>query len=161
MFLDVLRRRNPGLVEQAIALHQSGAIPANSYLIDLDAVTTNATLIKSEADKVGLKVFAMTKQMGRNGDFCRAVLAGGIDKAVAVDMECARACTAAGLDLGHVGHLALLWQILIDGPGEEHLTVRAPWRGRSGEEIENGLPDGRHARLWRRAPDSFFSVPLP
>ena len=57
--------------------------------------------------------------------------------------------------------LALLWQILIDGPGEEHLTVRAPWRGRSGEEIENGLPDGRHARLWRRAPDSFFSVPLP
>ncbi len=105
MFLDVLRRRNRGLIEQAIALHQSGAIPANSYVIDLDAVTANAALIRAEADKAGLKVFAMTKQMGRNGDFCRAVLAGGIDRAVAVDMECARACTRAGLGLGHVGHL--------------------------------------------------------
>jgi hypothetical protein len=28
------------------------------------------------------------------------------------------------------------------------------------EKIEDGLPDGRHARLWRRCADSFFSVPL-
>ena len=47
--------------------------------------------------KHGLKIFAMTKQMGRNGSFCRAVARGGIDKAVAVDMECARACRRAGL----------------------------------------------------------------
>ena len=31
---------------------------------------------------------------------------------------------------------------------------------RAFEEVEDGLPDGRHARLWRRSPDSFFSVPL-
>ncbi len=105
MFLDGLRRRNPGLVEQAIALHQAGAIPANTYVIDLDAVAGNAALIRAEADKAGVKVFAMTKQMGRNGDFCRAVKAGGLDKAVAVDMDCARACTRAGLGLGHLGHL--------------------------------------------------------
>ena len=43
--------------------------------------------------------------MGRSGDFCRAVKEGGITEAVAVDVECARACTAAGLELGHVGHL--------------------------------------------------------
>ncbi|HEX4766486.1 MAG TPA: alanine racemase [Lichenihabitans sp.] len=105
MFLDGLRRRNLGLIEQAIALHQAGAIPANTYVIDLDAVAENAALIRAEADKAGVKVFAMTKQMGRNGDFCRAVKAGGIDKAVAVDMDCARACTRAGLGLGHLGHL--------------------------------------------------------
>ena len=105
MFLDVLRRRNPTLIEQAIALHQSGRIPANSTVIDLDAVTRNARVIKAAADKAGLKTFAMTKQMGRNGDFCRAVKAGGLDSAVAVDVECARACTRAGLALGHVGHL--------------------------------------------------------
>lgn len=105
MFLDGLRRRNPGLIEQAIALHQAGAIPANSYVIDLDAVTHNAALIRAATDKAELKVFAMTKQMGRNGDFCRAIKAGGIDKAVAVDMACARACTRAGLGLGHLGHL--------------------------------------------------------
>ena len=105
MFLQPLRRRNPALIEQAIALHQAGSIPANAYVIDLDAVTANAALIRSAADEAGLKVFAMTKQMGRNGDFCRAVASGGIAKAVAVDMECARACTRAGLGLGHVGHL--------------------------------------------------------
>ena len=105
MFVDVIRRRNPALIEQAIALHQAGAIPANSYVIDLDSVAANARLLQDAAQEVGLKVFAMTKQMGRNGDFCRAVKAGGIDSAVAVDMECARACTRAGLKLGHLGHL--------------------------------------------------------
>ena len=30
MFLDVLRRRNPSLIEHAIALHQSGKLPANA-----------------------------------------------------------------------------------------------------------------------------------
>jgi predicted amino acid racemase len=105
MFLETLRRRNPGLIEQAIALHQQGRIPANTYVIDLDAVGRNAAVIAAAAGKAGMKVFAMTKQMGRNGDFCRAIKAGGIAKAVAVDMECARACTRAGMGIGHVGHL--------------------------------------------------------
>ena len=78
MFLDVIRRRNPRLIEQAIALHQAGHIPANTYVIDLDAVEANARAIATEAKRLGLKVFAMTKQMGRNGDFCRAVVSGGI-----------------------------------------------------------------------------------
>jgi len=38
MFLDLIRRRNPALIEQAIALHQQGRLPANSYVVDLDAV---------------------------------------------------------------------------------------------------------------------------
>ena len=91
MFLDLIRRRNPALIEQSIALHQAGKIPANSYVIDLDAVEGNARTIAGVAAKFGLKAFAMTKQMGRNGSFCRAVAKGGIEKAVAVDMECARA----------------------------------------------------------------------
>ena len=48
----------------------------------------------------------MTKQMGRNASFCRAVKRGGIAKAVAVDMECARAAHRAGLEIGHIGHLS-------------------------------------------------------
>jgi hypothetical protein len=44
--------------------------------------------------------------------------------------------------------------------GEEFLTVRASLGRRPCEEIEDSLPDGRHARLWRRSPNSFFSVPL-
>ena len=105
MFLDVLRRRNPRLVETAIALHQSGRIPANAYVLDLDAVEENARIFKREADAHGLSVFAMTKQVGRNSGFCRALLRAGIDRAVAVDMACARPCHAAGLGIGHLGHL--------------------------------------------------------
>src|SRR5580700_2605142 len=105
MFLDLIRRRNPQLIEQTIALHQAGKLPANAYVIDIDAVEDNARFIAGVAGKLGLKVFAMTKQMGRNGSFCQAVARGGIAKAVAVDMECARATHRAGLGLGHTGHL--------------------------------------------------------
>lgn len=105
MFLDLIRRRNPKLIEQAIALHQAGRLPANSYVIDLDAVEENARVIAGVAGKLGLKVFAMTKQMGRNPSFCQAAARGGIASAVAVDMADARATHRAGLALGHIGHL--------------------------------------------------------
>jgi predicted amino acid racemase len=105
MFLDVLRRRNPKLIEQAIALHQAEKIPPNSYVIDLDAVTANARLIADEAARLRLKVFAMTKQMSRSPSYCKAIASGGIEKAVAVDMQCAHACHRAGLAIGHIGHL--------------------------------------------------------
>ena len=105
MFLDLIRRRNPALIEQAIVLHQAGKLPANTYVIDLDAVEANARHIQGVASSHGLKAYAMTKQMGRNGSFCEAVIRGGIAKAVAVDMECARATYRAGMGLGHVGHL--------------------------------------------------------
>lgn len=105
MFLDVLRRRNPALIDAAIRLHQAGLLPANTYAIDLDAVEANGRIIRAAADKAGLKVFAMTKQMGRNADFCRALQRGGISGTVAVDMECARATRRAGMRLGHIGHL--------------------------------------------------------
>ncbi|HWL69526.1 MAG TPA: hypothetical protein VNS22_14225, partial [Geminicoccus sp.] len=81
MFLDLLRRRNPRLIEAAIALHQAGRIPANAYVIDLDAVTANARLLAEAGQKLGVEVLAMTKQMGRNGSFCQAILQGGITKA--------------------------------------------------------------------------------
>jgi predicted amino acid racemase len=96
MFLDLIRRRNPRLIEAAIALHQSGELPANTYVIDLDTVENNARAISAKADSLGLTVMAMTKQMGRNESFCRAVMRGGITRSVAVDMECALATKRAG-----------------------------------------------------------------
>jgi predicted amino acid racemase len=105
MFLDCLRRRNPELIEAAIRFHQEGRIPANCYVIDTDVVERNARIIAAEARRLGLTVFGMTKQMGRNADFCAALIRGGIPATVAVDMECARACLRAGMSLGHIGHL--------------------------------------------------------
>ena len=105
MFLDLIRRRNPRLIEAAISLHQSGQLPANTYVIDLDAVEDNARAIATRAGSLGLTVMAMTKQMGRNESFCRAVMRGGIARSVAVDLECALATKRAGMELGHIGHL--------------------------------------------------------
>jgi predicted amino acid racemase len=105
MFLGPLRRRNPEFLRAAASLHASGSVPANSYVIDLDTVTANARVMSEAAAGLGLTAFAMTKQVGRNPHFCAAVLAGGIESAVAVDMQCARAIAATGLRLGHLGHL--------------------------------------------------------
>ncbi len=105
MFLDPIRRRNPRLIEAAISLHQAGKIPASTYLIDLDSVEANARAIATAASRHGMTVFAMTKQMGRNGDYCRAIMRGGIPASVNVDMECVRATHRAGMVIGHLGHL--------------------------------------------------------
>lgn len=73
--------------------------------------------------------------------------------------------------VGHVGSgtsaiadqlahlLALLWQFMAGRHCERLFTVGAAQRWRPGEEVEDGLPDGRHARFRRRSSDSFFSVP--
>ena len=99
MFLKSLRARNRPFLEAAVALHQAGKIPANGYLLDLDAMT-------AEAARLGLTVLAMTKQIGRNPPALDALKRGGIDRFVAVDMACARPIHGRGHRLGHLGHLS-------------------------------------------------------
>jgi hypothetical protein len=48
MFLDVLRRRKPMLIEAAIRLHQENTLPANTYVIDVEAVEQNAEILASK-----------------------------------------------------------------------------------------------------------------
>jgi predicted amino acid racemase len=105
VFLDALLRRNPTFVEAVIDLHQRGEIPANAYALDLDTVRENAAAMRREADRHGLEVLAMTKQVGRAPGFVDALRAGGIDTGVAVDMADARALARAGMTIGHLGHL--------------------------------------------------------
>lgn len=105
MFLDLLLRRNEPLITAAVELHQRGEIPANSYVLDVDAIGSNARLIAEEASRLNLRVYAMTKQFGRCPVAVRALLANGIDAGVAVDMACAKALAAAGAKVGNVGHL--------------------------------------------------------
>jgi len=114
MFLDVLIRRNSSFVEAAQALHQQGLIPPNSYVLDLDKVESNARYFASEAGKLGLKTFAMTKQVGRHSGFCQAVMRGGIEKSVAVDLDCAVSCDRAGMKTGHLGHLVQVPRVHAD-----------------------------------------------
>ena len=105
MFLDLAARRNPRLIEAAIELHQAGRIPAGSYVVDLDAMAANARVFMAEAGRLGLTVFAMTKQFGRNPAAMDALASAGMGRFVAVDMADARRIRDAGHRLGHLGHL--------------------------------------------------------
>lgn len=105
MFLNTLRQRNPQFIKAAMQLHQAGKIPANSYVIDADAVEDNAKAFSAAAARHNMKVYAMTKQAGRNSGFCNALRRGGINHIVAVDMACALPCYRAGMAIGHLGHL--------------------------------------------------------
>lgn len=105
MFLDVLLRRNRPFVDAAVELHRAVALPANTYVLDLEAVRDNATALRAEADRLGLRLYAMSKQVGRNPDFLAALRDAGIDSCVAVDMACARVVHREGLRVGHIGHL--------------------------------------------------------
>ena len=105
MFLEPLARRNRAFVEAAVTLHQRGQLPANSYVLDLDAMTENARLIATAAARHGLSVLAMTKQIGRNPPALKSIVAGGIERFVAVDMAGARTIHGNGHRLGHIGHL--------------------------------------------------------
>lgn len=105
MFLQSLLKKNLPFVEATVALHQAGAIPANSYAVDLDAVADNTAHLMGEAEVLGLNVYAMTKQLGRAPGALDAMTGAGVHGYVAVDMACARPIAANGHNLGHIGHL--------------------------------------------------------
>ena len=105
MFLNVLRRRNPEFVKAVVELHQKGELKSNSYVIDLDVTTENAKIIKEEADKYGLDIYWMTKQINRNPVVIKMFSEIGSPKTVAVDIDGARMIVDNGGVVGHIGHL--------------------------------------------------------
>ena len=105
MFLQSLLARNPQFVQSAVELHQAGQIPANSCVLDLDTIEANTAGLCRQAHRLGLTVYAMTKQIGRAPGALAAMTAGGVDGFVAVDMACARPIAHQGHNLGHLGHL--------------------------------------------------------
>lgn len=126
---SVLRRaaeRNPRLIEAAFDLHRDGAVPANSWLIDLDAVADNATVLSSRAEAMGLRTYLMTKQFNRNPFVAAVAMSRGLGPAVAVDAHCARVLHRFGVRVGHVGHLNQIpprWLDLVLAMEPEVVTV--------------------------------------
>ncbi|MFH9488636.1 alanine racemase [Streptomyces halstedii] len=104
MFLDTVLTRNPGLVDAAAALHRDGEIPPDTYVVDLDAVEANAALLAAEAERLGISLWFVVKQIGRNPELIRAV-ARHIPRSAAIDPAEARALHAAGARPGNLGHL--------------------------------------------------------
>lgn len=105
MFLDVTRRRNPALIAAAVRLHQSGKLEPDTYVVDLDAVLQNARLMLAEAERNKIKLYCMTKQLGRNPFVAGHLIKLGFNGAVAVDYREAEVLAENGIPLGNVGHL--------------------------------------------------------
>lgn len=104
MFLDTVLARNPRLVACATELHRSGAIPPDTYVMDLDAISANAALLAEEAGRLGLSLWFVIKQLGRSPALIRAV-ARHIPRSAAIDPPEARALHRAGALAGNLGHL--------------------------------------------------------
>jgi predicted amino acid racemase len=105
MYLKKLLDHNPSLLETALELHQSGRVPPNTWVVDLDTIAANARALAAQARRLGLTTYLMTKQHGRNPYVTLTALANGLDKTVAVDMQCALLLRRYGAPVGHMGHL--------------------------------------------------------
>lgn len=105
MFLQKTFDRNRELIDAAFYLHNQGFIEPDTYVIDLDKTIDNAKKIKEEADKYGIKLYFMSKQIGRNPVVCKELMELGYEGAVVVDFREAEVMIENSIKIGHVGHL--------------------------------------------------------
>jgi predicted amino acid racemase len=105
MFLKMTLQVNEELVSIATWLHRKSYIRPNTYVLDVDAITTNTRNLTKFAKQYDLKLYAMTKQFGRNPRVMHAIAEAGISKVVAVDFDEAKVLYNAGYKIGNIGHL--------------------------------------------------------
>lgn len=105
MFLSQIGKNNPDLISVALEFHRSGKIPPSCFVIDLDMVAKNTQILAQSAYEHKLSLYFITKQVGFNPVFAKAVNKHGILKAVAVDWNEAFSLIKNNIPLGHIGHL--------------------------------------------------------
>lgn len=118
MFLKQTQQRNPKLIETCLNLHRAGLILPDTYVIDLDTLLRNAKSILDEANKNGIKMYFMLKQLGRNPLIAHELIRLGYAGAVAVDFKEAQLYMHHKIPISNVGHLVqppkALLQALVD-----------------------------------------------
>ncbi|GEK91002.1 YhfX family PLP-dependent enzyme [Alkalibacterium kapii] len=108
MFLEMVKKRNPELIDYAVSLHQQGIILPDTYVIDLDKIKENATKMAAKAKSLDIELYFMTKQIGRNPKIAETLIEAGIKKAVVVDYREAEVMMKHNIPIGNVGHLVQL-----------------------------------------------------
>ncbi|KAF1299357.1 amino-acid racemase [Enterococcus sp. JM4C] len=126
MFLPMMKQENPALIDAGIHLHQSGQILPDTYILDLDTIVSNGTVMLERAKKDGIDLFFMLKQIGRNPLIAKELMAIGYRGAVVVDFKEALLMMENHIPLCNVGHLvqipdSLLEKIMLYGT--EYMTV--------------------------------------
>ncbi|SKA68034.1 YhfX family PLP-dependent enzyme [Enterovibrio nigricans] len=106
MFLEALKKQNSELIQSAVLLLRQGEILPDTYVIDVDRFRENAKKIKQKADELDIKLFAMTKQIGRNPVLASILIDEcGYEGAVCVDFKEALSLHKNRIKISHVGHL--------------------------------------------------------
>lgn len=105
MFIEALKTQNPALIQSARKLWQQGAILPDSCVIDVDQVMENGRRLLMAAAHHDIRLYLMTKQLGRNPWLAKRLIALGFRGAVAVDFKEARRMRNAGVPVSHAGHL--------------------------------------------------------
>ncbi len=126
MFLDKTIKTRPELIKQVLDLYDEGKVLPDSYILDVDKIVSNAKLMKHEADKYGIELFFMLKQIGRNPIIARKLMDVGYAGAVVVDYKEALVMIENDIKIGNVGHLVqvpihVLEKIILAKP--EYITV--------------------------------------
>lgn len=114
MFLDKVIRNNPELVKCAFRFHKEGVILPDTYIMDLDAITDNAIKMKEEADRNGIELYFMLKQIGRNPLIAARLMDVGFKGAVVVDYKEALKMIENDIHIANVGHLEQIPKALMD-----------------------------------------------
>lgn len=113
MFIEALKAQNPALIEAAIKLWQQGDILPDTCVIDVDQVMENGRRLLETAENLGITLYLMTKQLGRNPWIATRLIELGFHGTVAVDFKEARTLRNAGVPVSHVGHLVQVPKSLI------------------------------------------------
>lgn len=113
MFLTMLQKRNPKLVNTIFKMHQQGLIAPDSIVLDLETIKQNARLLAQKAIDYHLKPFFITKQIGFNPLVAKAIIEAGFKGVVCVDFKEAMMCMRHQLPIAHVGHLVQIPEAMI------------------------------------------------
>lgn len=105
MFLEKTRKENSNLIRCAFTLHQNGLISPDTYILDYDMIRKNAEAMIVKAGKLGIKLYFMTKQIGRNPLIAKMLISLGYQGAVVVDYREAEVMIRNGIHIGNVGHI--------------------------------------------------------
>ncbi|MBR5005326.1 MAG: YhfX family PLP-dependent enzyme [Erysipelotrichaceae bacterium] len=105
MFLEKVQENNKPLVEYAFELQQKGLILPDTYVLDYDAIMENGKYMKDAAAPLGIKLYFMLKQIGRNPEIAKGLMEVGFDGVVAVDFKETLVMMKNGVKLGNIGHL--------------------------------------------------------
>jgi predicted amino acid racemase len=151
VLLNVTLERNPWLIQTAMTFHREEVIPPNCFVIDMDAVQENASLLDQAAKRAGLSLYFTTKQIGLNPVLARSIVQAGISKAIAIDTREALVLSQNGIPIGHVGHLVQLpYQMISPILRLEPEVVTVFDIGKARQISEIAVRDGRHVRFLLR-----------